>query len=151
GLFNGMIRPLVPFGIRGAIWYQGESNTAHAFQYRRLLPALIRTWRDAFEQGDFPFGIVQLSGYGQSEPEPHESRWAELREAQQLTALSIANTGLVVTTDQGDAADVHPKRKIEVGHRLALWALATTYGKDLVYSGPLYDSMRVEDDRVRVY
>jgi len=149
GLFQGMIRPLVPYAIRGVVWYQGESNNARAYQYRHLLPALIRGWRAAWGTDDFPFGIVQLPNYGPPRPEPHGSRWAELREAQ-LRALAVPQTGLVVTIDQGDPADVHPKHKAEVGKRLALWALGSVYGKDVVYSGPVYDSMRVENGRIRV-
>ena len=150
GLFDGMIAPLAPFGIRGVVWYQGEGNTPRAYQYRRLLPALIRQWRALWGQGDFPFGIVQLAAYGPIHDEPRGSRWAELREAQLMT-LAVPNTGLAVAIDQGDPHDVHPKHKVEVGRRLALWALATSYGKDVVYSGPIYDSMRVEPGKIRVH
>jgi sialate O-acetylesterase len=149
GLFNGMILPLVPFAIRGAVWYQGESNTPRAYQYRRLLPAIIAGWRAAWRQGDLPFGIVQLPGYGKRRAEPRGSRWAELREAQ-LMALSLPQTGLAVTIDQGDPDDVHPRRKIDVGRRLALWALGAVYGRDVVYSGPLYESTSREPGRLRV-
>jgi sialate O-acetylesterase len=148
-LFNGMIAPIVPFAIRGAAWYQGEGNAPRAYQYRRLLPALIRGWRSAWGEGDFPFLIVQLPNYAGKEQQPSESMWAELREAQ-LQALRLPNTGLAVTIDLGDAANLHPPRKAEVGHRLALWALGTTYGKQIDYSGPLYDTMQIEKNRIRI-
>ncbi len=149
GLYDGMIAPLLNFRIRGAIWYQGESNTDRAFQYRSLLPAMIRGWRAGWKEGDFPFLIVQLPNQGHS-AEFADSWWAELREAQLLTAKSVPNTGLAVTIDVGEAGNLHPPRKAEVGDRLALWALGTTYGKKLEYSGPLYESMRVEGNRVRL-
>jgi len=141
-VYNAMIAPLAPYAIRGAIWYQGESNAGRAYQYRRLLPALITDWRNAWGQGDFPFLIVQLANFGKSTPEPGESVWAELREAQSMT-LSTPRTGLVVAVDIGDSADVHPKNKKEVGRRLSLAALATVYGKNIEYSGPVYRSMTV--------
>ena len=149
GLYDGMIAPLEPFRIRGAIWYQGEGNTWRAYQYQKLLPALIRAWRTQWGEGDFPFLIVQLPNYGES-PELGDSIWAELREAQLLTAETVPNTGLAVTIDVGDPKNLHPPRKAEVGHRLALWALGTIYGKKLVYSGPLYDSMQVEGSEIRI-
>jgi sialate O-acetylesterase len=149
GLFNAMIRPLAPFGIRGAVWYQGEGNTARAYQYRKLLPAIVAAWRDAWAQGDFPFGIVQLPGYGKPRAEPRGSRWAELREAQLLT-LAVPATGLAVTIDQGDPEDVHPRRKREVGRRLALWARGAVYGRDVVHEGPRYESVSREPGRLRV-
>lgn len=146
-LFNGMIRPLVPLALRGAIWYQGESNVDRAQQYQKLLPALIRDWRAHFGQGDFPFLYVQLAPFRYGNRDPRCC--AELWEAQRLT-LSVPNTGMAVTTDIGDVRDIHPKNKQEVGRRLALWALAKTYGRDLVYSGPLYDTMTVEGSKIRV-
>jgi sialate O-acetylesterase len=146
-LFNGMIAPLVPYAIRGAIWYQGESNRPRAAQYRRLFPALIRDWRAEWRRGDFPFYFVQIApfDYGGDVGEA-----AELREAQLMT-LSLPNTGMVVTLDIGDPRDIHPRNKREVGRRLALWALARDYGReDLVCSGPLYRSMTREGDAVRL-
>ena len=145
GLYNGMIVPILPYGIRGAIWYQGESNAWRAYQYRTLFPAMIKNWRDAWHQGDFPFLFVQLANYMQSEPQPVESDWAELREAQLMT-LSVPNTGMAVTIDIGEP-DIHPKNKQDVGKRLALWALAKTYGKNIVYSGPIYKSMKVDGNK----
>ncbi|OHB72802.1 MAG: hypothetical protein A2V70_18230 [Planctomycetes bacterium RBG_13_63_9] len=146
-LYNGMIHPLLPFAIRGAIWYQGESNCSRAEQYRKLFPAMITDWRKQFNQGDFPFLFVQLAPfrYGNADP----AQCAELWEAQ-LKTLSLPNTGMAVTTDIGNPGDIHPKNKQDVGKRLALWALAKTYGEDLVYSGPLYKSMTVEGDKIRI-
>jgi sialate O-acetylesterase len=149
-LYNGMIAPLTPFAIRGAIWYQGEGNAGRAYQYRKLLPALIGNWRKAWGEGDFPFLIVQLPNYGEGPNPSARSAWAELREAQLLTFRNIPNTGLVVTIDLGEWANVHPSRKAEVGWRLALWALGTTYRKRIVYSGPLFESSKVELDKIRI-
>ena len=148
-LYNGMISPIVPFSVRGVIWYQGESNAERAYQYRTVLPTMISGWRNVWGQGDFPFLVVQLANFKQKKELPAEDDWAELREAQ-LMALDIPNTGLAVTIDIGNALDVHPKNKKDVGHRLALWALGTTYGKDIVYSGPLYDSMEIINDRIKL-
>jgi sialate O-acetylesterase len=149
GLYEGMIAPLQNYRIRGAIWYQGEGNTWRAHQYRKLLPALINGWRKGWKEGDFPFFIVQLPNHGTS-PELGDSIWAELREAQLQTIKNVPQTGLAVTIDVGEERDLHPPRKAEIGERLALWALGTTYGKAIVYSGPLYDSMKLEGDHIRV-
>ncbi len=146
GLYNGMILPIVPYSIRGAIWYQGESNAGRAYQYRTLFPAMIKNWRQVWGEGDFPFLYVQLANWRAGRPEPTESDWAELREAQLMT-LSAPNTGMAVTIDIGDANDIHPKNKQDVGRRLALWALAKTYGKDIEHSGPLYQLMAVESNK----
>ncbi|MGD0572395.1 MAG: sialate O-acetylesterase [Sedimentisphaerales bacterium] len=146
GLYNGMIVPILPYGIRGAIWYQGESNAWRAYQYRTLFPTMIENWRDAWHEGDFPFLFVQLANWEPVSPEPGESDWAELREAQLMT-LSAPNTGMAVTIDIGEANDIHPKNKQDVGKRLALWALAKTYGKNIVYSGPIYKSMKVDGNK----
>jgi sialate O-acetylesterase len=150
GLFEGMIAPLLPYPFRGAIWYQGESNALKAHQYRTLLPALITSWRQASQQNSFPFLIVQLPNHGAVPDQPTESAWAEMREAQFLTARQLPDTGIVVTIDVGDPQDVHPHRKAEVGERLALWALGTTYAKPVVYSGPLYQAMEVQGSRIRI-
>ena len=149
GLYNGMIATLIPYAIKGAIWYQGESNAGRAHQYRTLFPAMIGNWRSSWGQGDFPFLFVQLANYRAAQPLPSDSPWAELREAQ-LMALSLPNTGMAVTIDIGEAEDIHPKNKQDVGRRLALWALANTYGLDVVYSGPIYESMAVEGGRARL-
>jgi sialate O-acetylesterase len=141
-LYNAMIAPLIPYGIRGAIWYQGESNVGRASQYRKLFPAMIANWRDDWGQGDFPFYYVQIAPF--KYPGQTDTAAAQLREAQLMT-LSVPNTGMVVTTDIGNVDDIHPTNKQEVGRRLALWALAKTYGrKHVVYSGPIYRSMKVE-------
>jgi sialate O-acetylesterase len=150
GLFNAMIAPLAPFAIRGAAWYQGEGNAGRAYQYRKLLPAMIRSWRETWGQDDFPFLIVQLPNFRQRKAEPGEGNWAELREAQLLTHKTVPNTGLVVTIELGEADDVHPRDKREVGRRLALSALGGVYRQERVYSGPIHDSMNVEGNRVRV-
>ncbi|MBW8016472.1 MAG: sialate O-acetylesterase [Planctomycetes bacterium] len=144
-LYNGMISPIIPFAIKGAIWYQGESNVSRAYQYRTLFPAMIANWRDDWKQGDFPFYYVQIAPfkYGRGASE-------ELREAQMLT-LSLKNTGMAVISDIGNIKNIHPKNKLDVGKRLALWALAKDYGKkDIVYSGPIYKSMKVEGDKIRL-
>ena len=149
-LYNAMMAPLIPYAIRGAIWYQGESNASRAYQYRTLFPALICDWRGAWRQGDFPFYYVQLANYGQRKDSPGESTWAELCEAQLMT-LNLPNTGMAVINDIGAANNIHPTNKQDVGHRLALNALAKTYGRDVPYSGPIYDSMTVEDSAIRLH
>jgi len=136
GLFNAMIAPLLPFSIRGAIWYQGESNAGRAEQYRRLFPAMIRDWRAAWGAGDFPFLFVQLANFRARKPQPAESDWAELREAQAL-ALREPGTGMAVAIDIGEAGNIHPKNKQEVGRRLALAARSVAYGEtEVEVSGP---------------
>jgi len=142
-----MIAPLIPYGIQGAIWYQGESNAGRAYQYRTLFPAMIKNWRNDWGQDDFPFLFVQLANFLAVNSEPAESAWAELREAQLMT-LSLPNTGMAVIIDIGEANNIHPKNKQDVGKRLALWALAGSYGKKLVYCGPIYKSMRVEGNKI---
>jgi len=148
-VYNAMIAPIVPFAIKGAIWYQGETNAGRAYQYRELLPALIGDWRRVWNQGDFPFLYVQLANFMIPDPEPIESAWAELREAQFMT-LTVTNTAMAVTIDIGEADDIHPRNKQEVGRRLALGALKIAYGKPVAHSGPLYDSMTVQDGEIRL-
>lgn len=150
-LYNGMIAPLAPLAIRGAIWYQGETNWARGAQYARLLPALITDWRRAFGQGDFPFYIVGLANFQARRPEPGDDFWPEVREAQALTAAHVKNTGLATIIDVGEADDIHPKDKKTVGERLALNALALEYGKNVVFSGPVYKSLKINGDSVRLY
>jgi sialate O-acetylesterase len=148
-LYNAMIHPFIQYSIRGAIWYQGESNADRAKQYQSLFPALITDWRKNFNQGDFPFYFVQLANFMKPIDQPAESEWAELREAQFKT-LSLPNTGMAVAIDIGDAVDIHPKNKQEVGRRLALIALAKTYGQKMSYSGPLYQSYKAEGNKIKV-
>jgi sialate O-acetylesterase len=143
-LYNGMIAPLVPFGIRGAIWYQGESNAGQAYLYRTLFPTMITNWREDFGQGEFPFLIVQLAPFQKKTSEPTESAWAELREAQLLTSLHLPKTGMVVITDLGDENDIHPKPKGPVGARLALAARSIAYGESVEYTGPVFKTARSE-------
>ena len=147
GLYNAMIAPLIRYGISGAIWYQGESNVSRAYQYRKLFPAMIKNWRNDWGLGDFRFLFVQLANFMAVKPEPAESAWAELREAQLMT-LALPKTGMAVIIDIGEANNIHPKNKQDVGKRLALWALSRSYGKKLVYSGPIYKSMKVEGNNI---
>jgi len=149
-LYNGMIAPLVPFGVKGAIWYQGESNAGRDEQYRRLLPALINDWRGHFGVGPFPFYIVQLASFLEQDTEPRDDDWPRLREAQYLTTKTVPNAGIATAIDIGEANDIHPKNKQEVGRRLALNALALTYGKKIEYSGPVYKSHKSEGDAIRL-
>ncbi|HWS89589.1 MAG TPA: sialate O-acetylesterase [Pyrinomonadaceae bacterium] len=149
-LYNAMLAPLTPYAVRGAIWYQGESNAGRAHQYRVLFPAMIRDWRAAWGVGDFPFYFVQLANWKARPQDSIDSEWAELREAQTLTLKAAPNTGMAVAIDIGDPDDIHPRNKLDVGLRLARWALADTYGLKLEKSGPLYDTYKVEGDRVRV-
>ncbi len=147
GLYNGMIAPIVPFAIRGAIWYQGESNLSDGLVYTEKMKALIAGWRSVWNQGDFPFGFVQLAPYRYG---PNWEPMATLWESQ-TNALSIPNTGMAVITDIGNLGNIHPKNKQDVGLRLALWALATSYGKnDVEYFGPMFKAAQVEEEKVRV-
>jgi len=122
-LYNGMLAPIAPLAITGALWYQGESNAERAYQYRKLLPAMIADWRILFGQGDFPFYIVSLPAYKQRQETPGDDSWAEMREAQALAAKSVPNSCVAITIDTGDANDVHPLDKKEVGERLAFCAM----------------------------
>ena len=143
-LFNAMINPLIPYAFEGVIWYQGEANADRAYQYRKAFPLMITDWRKHWGSGDFPFYFVQLASYEASNGNSAKgSSWAELREAQTMT-LSLPNTGMAVTTDIGNSADIHPKNKQDVGKRLAAIALRNVYKKDIVCSGPMYQSMKVE-------
>ncbi|MBL0740060.1 sialate O-acetylesterase [Chryseolinea lacunae] len=146
-LFNAMINPLLPMTIKGAIWYQGESNAGRAYQYRKAFPLMINDWRKHWGLGDFPFYFVQLASYNADNGNSKNgSNWAELREAQTLT-LSLPRTGMAVTTDIGDPHDIHPRNKQDVGKRLAAVALHDTYGKNVVYSGPVFQSLKVEGQK----
>ncbi|HVG40919.1 MAG TPA: sialate O-acetylesterase, partial [Chitinophagaceae bacterium] len=142
-LYNAMIAPLVPYTLKGVIWYQGENNADRAYQYKRLFSEMIKSWRADFKDEKLPFYFVQIS--------PHRSQNPEIREAQLLTYRNTPNTGMVVTTDNGDSLDIHPRNKKLVGERLSLWALHHNYGKkNLVYSGPLYKSMKKEGSKIEI-
>ena len=147
-LYNAMLAPIVPFAIRGAIWYQGESNAGRAYQYRTLFPLMIRNWRSAWGH-DFPFYFVQLANWRARKTEPADSDWAELREAQLMT-LREPHTGMAVAIDIGDGDDLHPRNKLDVGRRLAAWALARTYNQHVAASGPLFDRASIEGNKVRI-
>jgi sialate O-acetylesterase len=149
-LYNAMINPLLNLGIQGAIWYQGESNAGRAYQYRTAFPLMIKDWRTHWKQGDFPFYFVQLASFNSANGDSENgSNWAELREAQTMT-LALPNTGMAVTTDIGEAHDIHPRNKQDVGKRLAAIALHDIYGKSIEYSGPVYQSMKVEGNNIRI-
>ena len=147
-LYNGMIAPLVPFGVRGAIWYQGESNADKPEAYRTLFPALIRDWRQKFGQ-DFGFYFVQLANFLPRVDTPNQSGWAELRDAQ-TSALALPKTGMATIIDAGAAGDIHPRDKQTVGKRLALSALANEYGQKIGFAGPTLRAMKIEGDKIRV-
>lgn len=148
-LFNGMLYPIIPYGIKGVIWYQGESNAGRAWQYRSLFQALIEDWRVHWGQGYFPFLFVQLANYMDIPEQPIDDDWAELREAQTM-ALRLPNTGMAVTMDIGEQFDIHPRNKQDVGHRLAVAAKKVAYGQDIVHSGPMYRSMEVNKDEIEI-
>jgi len=152
-LYNGMVHALVPFAIRGAIWYQGESNRGEGMMYYEKMKALIKGWRKVWGQGDFPYYFVQLAPYRyvrNREDIKSPQLLPEIWEAQTAT-LELPNTGMAVTVDIGNINDIHPRNKQDVGKRLALWALAKVYGKGkIVYSGPLYKSMKAEGDKIRL-
>lgn len=148
-LYNAMIRPLVPYAVRGAIWYQGENNAPRAYRYRDLLPQMIASWRNDWNR-QFPFLIVQLANYMQRKDQPAESEWAELREAQLLTSEAVAGSGLAVAVDVGLADDIHPTDKQTVGERLSLVARRVAYGENIVSSGPLCQSHKIEGGAIRL-
>ncbi len=149
GLYNGMISPLIPYAVKGVIWYQGESNADRAYQYRELFSTMIQSWRKKWDVSDLPFYFVQLPNYTERLAHPDESSWAELREAQAL-ALKLPNTGMATTIDIGETNDIHPKNKREVGHRLALVAMSHTYGEKLVDAGPKMKTVRLEEGMAKV-
>jgi sialate O-acetylesterase len=143
-LYNAMLHPLVNYTIKGAIWYQGESNAEQAYLYRSLFPAMVKNWRSDWNQGDFPFYYVQIA--------PHKGQNPDIREAQLLSLKNIPNSGMVVTTDVGNATNIHPIDKQTVGYRLALIARAKTYNEaNLVYSGPIYNHMNIKKGRVQLF
>ena len=144
-IYNGMIAPLVPFAIRGVLWYQGETNAGRSYQYRKTFPLMIEDWRKKWGD-DFYFNFVQLSSYGANQDSNAGSGWAELREAQTMT-LSLPKTGMAVTIDIGNANDIHPTNKQDVGHRLAAVALKQTYGQDMAFSSPLFEAVKFENGK----
>jgi sialate O-acetylesterase len=148
-----MVAPIIPYAIKGVIWYQGESNASNpreGNEYGTLFPRLISDWREKWSQGNFPFLFVQLPNINSLAKTPSEGRWPWVREAQRKTALSLPNAGMATTIDLGDADNLHPPDKLYVGRRLALVARHVAYGQDLVYSGPMYNSMTIEGDRIRL-
>ena len=149
-LYNGMIAPVAPIAIKGALWYQGESNAGRAYQYRTLLPAMINDWRKTWGQGDFPFYIVQLANFMAKTDQPVDSDWAELREAQSIAAEAVKNGGLATAVDIGDTTDIHPKNKQEVGRRLALIALNRLYKQPVEFAGPTFKSFSREGSKLRI-
>lgn len=146
-LYNGMIAPLIPYGIKGAIWYQGESNAGHAYQYRTLFADMIRNWRRDWNEGDFTFLAVQLAPFKAIKEQPVESDWAELREAQNIATKVLPKVGVAVITDVGNEKDIHPKKKAPVGARLAIAARGIAYGEKVEYSGPIYRSIKIKGDK----
>lgn len=149
-LFNGVLHPVLGYTIRGAIWYQGESNAGRAYQYRDLFPLMIQTWRARWGQDDFPFYWVQLADFRSEVDAPAESDWAELREAQTMTMSRLEKTGEAVITDLGEAADIHPRNKQDVAKRLARWALANEYGYDIPFHSPQFQSVEFRDGKAIV-
>jgi len=151
-MYNGMAAAVQPYAIRGALWYQGESNGGEGESYFHKMKALVLGWRTTWDQGEFPFYFVQLANFQNPNPDAAGGDgWAKLREAQLKTIREVPKTGMAVITDVGEARDIHPRNKFDVGRRLALWALANDYGKkDLVYSGPICKGMKVEGGKIRL-
>ena len=149
-IYNGMVHGLIPLSARGAIWYQGESNAGDGLRYEYLKEALVKGWRTVFENQDLSFYWVQLANFQNPSVNPEGGGWGPVREGQRR-ALRIPKTGMAVIIDIGEANDIHPRNKQDVGARLALWALAKDYGKKVTYSGPLYKSMKIEGDKIRIY
>lgn len=143
-----MVNPLIPYAFQGVLWYQGEANVGRANQYKKAFPLMITDWRTKWNQGDFPFYFVQLSSYNEfNGTSKNGSKWAELREAQTQT-LQLPNTGMAVTTDIGNPADIHPTNKQDIGKRLAAIALNNVYNKKTIYSGPTYKSLEVKENQI---
>jgi sialate O-acetylesterase len=150
-LYEGMLAPIAPLAITGALWYQGEQNSDRGYQYRKILSVTIADWRRLFGQGDFPFYIVSLPAFGHRSPTPVDDPWAETRESQALTAASVLNSCLAVTIDTGDPDNLHPKDKLPVGERLALCALANHYHEHVAYSGPTLLSVERLPGSIRLH
>jgi sialate O-acetylesterase len=149
-IYNGMLVPIAPLSITGAIWYQGEQNSDRGYQYRKILPAMIANWRDLFGQGDFPFYIVSLPRFGQRSATPTDDGWADVRESMEVAVASVPNTCLAITIDTGDVNNIHVKDKKPVGDRLAYCALAKHYGKHVAYSGPTLASVKRRRHDIRL-
>jgi sialate O-acetylesterase len=148
-IYNGVLKPTIGYGLRGVIWYQGESNAGRAYQYRDLFPLMIKSWRDEWNIGDFSFYWVQLADFLPEKTEPGDSSWAELREAQTMTMARLPNTGEAVIIDLGEARDIHPRNKQDVAKRLARWALARDYGiSNIPYHSPQYKSMEKQGHKM---
>jgi sialate O-acetylesterase len=152
-LYHGMLRPLAPLALTGALWYQGEANQFKAQQYRALLPAMIADWRAAFGQGDFPFYIVSLPAFMQRKAEPPATAdgWTQIREIQLELGGRVPNAGVIVTADTGDADNIHPTEKIPVGERLARLALKDVYGRDVVTAGPTFARLEILPGALRIH
>jgi len=149
-IYNGVLHPTIGYTIRGAIWYQGESNAGRAYQYRDLFPLMIDSWRKEWGQGDFPFYWVQLADFQAEVDTPGESNWAELREAQTMTMSKLPNTGEAVIIELGEAADIHPRNKQDVAKRLARWALAKDYGYEIPFRSPTFESMSIKGSKANL-
>jgi len=147
-IYNGVLKPTIGYGIRGVIWYQGESNASRAYQYRKLFPLMIKSWRDEWGQGDFPFYWVQLADFMKEVSEPGDSSWAELREAQTTTMDKLPATGEAVIIDLGETKDIHPRDKQNVAKRLVRWALAQDYKIDIPHRSPRYKGMEKDGSKV---
>ena len=147
-LYNGVLKPIIGYGIRGVIWYQGESNTRRAKAYRDLFPSLIESWRHEWGQGPFPFYWVQLDDFQEENARPENHGWAELREAQTMTLDRLDNTGQAVTINIGEGRDIHPRNKLTVAKRLARWALANDYGFSIDYQSPRFQRMEVQRNKL---
>jgi sialate O-acetylesterase len=149
-LYNGVLKPIIGYGIKGAIWYQGESNSARAKAYRTVFPLMIQNWRDEWKQGDFSFYWVQLADFRAENPEPEDDSWPELREAQTLTLDKLPNTGEAVIIDVGEGRDIHPRNKQIVARRLARLALAKDYGLKIPHASPRFKSLEIQDGKAIV-
>jgi sialate O-acetylesterase len=149
-IYNGVLKPTIGYGIKGVIWYQGETNAGRAYQYRDLFPLMISSWRDEWGIGDFPFYWVQLADFNAEKSEPSDSAWAELREAQTMTLSKLPNAGQAVIIDLGEGQDIHPRNKQDVAKRLARWALARDYGLKIPYQSPTYASMEKNGNKIVV-
>jgi len=148
-IFCGVVNPTLGYGLKGVIWYQGESNAGRAYEYEELFPFLIEQWRKEWNQGDFPFYWVQLADFMAQKPEPGESSWAELRDAQTKT-LKVSNTGQAVIIDLGEGKDIHPRNKHDVAARLVRWALVKDYGMKFPYRSPEFKSMELSGNKARL-